>query len=537
VTPKPPELPPGWARVPLRDLGVWRGGGTPSKSNPAYWTDGTIPWVSPKDMKVRRIFDAEDHITASAVDASATNLIGPGSLLVVTRSGILRHSLPIAIAQLEMAINQDLKALTLHPGIDPRFAALALERYEQDILHTCTKAGTTVQSIEFPIFLNFEISTPPTGEQRRIVAEIEKQFTRLDAAVAALKRVQKELNRYRASVLKAAYEGRLVPTEAEVAQSEGRDYEHADKLLIRLLNKRRTKWETDGLAKMKAAGKDPRDDKWKDRYSEPPAPDTTSLPSLPEGWKWCSIGQTIEVSVGATPSRARPEYWGGTIRWVSSGEVRFCRIKDTRERITELGLENTSTNVHPPGTVLLGMIGEGRTRGQAAILDVSACNNQNSAAILVSEAGLPAEYLYRFLESTYDHTRRLGSGNNQPALNKSRVQAITFPMAPLTEQVRIVTEVEGRISVLEALERSVIANLRRAERLRQAVLKRAFDGRLVPQDPKDEPAGILLERLRDRMSYDRHGTQTQEVHLHRSVNQAGRPGRYYTSEPRRILIR
>ena len=208
---------------------------------------------------------------------------------------------------------------------------------------------------------------------------MEKQFTRLDAATAALKRVQANLKRYRASVLKTACEGRLVPTEAELARQEGRDYEPADNLLQRILRERRARWETDTLAKMQASGKPPKDNNWKQKYKEPSAPDTSNLPPLPEGWCWALLGQAFGVYVGATPSRGVPEYWNGSIPWVSSGEVVFRRITSTRETITERGLRETSTEMHPPGTVLIGMIGEGKTRGQVAILEIAACNNQNSS--------------------------------------------------------------------------------------------------------------------------------------------------------------
>ena len=142
------------------------------------------------------------------------------------------------------------------------------------------------------------------------------------------------------------------------------------------------------------------------------------------------------------------------------------------------------------------MIGEGKTRGQAAILEIETCNNQNSAAIRVSESGLPPEYVYYYLQGRYEQTRRMSSGGNQPALNKDRVRTIAVPLPPLAEQKRIVTEVERRLSVIDELELQVEANLKRAERLRQAILKRAFEGKLVPQDPGDEPASVLLERIR-----------------------------------------
>src|SRR5207244_11956956 len=120
------------------------------------------------------------------------------------------------------------------------------------------------------------IRLAPEHEQLEIASEIEKQFTRLDAAVAALKRVQANLKRYRAAVLKAACEGRLVPTEAELARKEGRSYETGTQLLARLLNERRAKWEADQLAKMHASGKSPKNDDWKRKYKQPEPTDTSN---------------------------------------------------------------------------------------------------------------------------------------------------------------------------------------------------------------------------------------------------------------------
>src|SRR5690606_22545931 len=196
------------------------------------------------------------------------------------------HSFPVAVTDRPVALNQDLKGLAPHSELMPTFVAYALQAYEQEILRTCSKGGTTVNNIEFPRLLNFEIPIAPPPEQRRIVAEIEKQFTRLDAAVAALERARANLKRYRASVLAAACEGRLVPTEAALARQEGRDYEPASALLDRILAERRARWEADELAKMHARGKPPKNDAWKSKYKEPAAPDTNGLPELPEGWEW-----------------------------------------------------------------------------------------------------------------------------------------------------------------------------------------------------------------------------------------------------------
>lgn len=157
--------------------------------------------------------------------------------------------------------------------------------------------------------------------------------------------------------------------------------EPAGQLLQRILKERRAHWEQAELEKMQAAGKPLKDDQWKLKYKEHVEPDVSDLPELPGGWLWSLFGQCFYVKVGATPSRKEESYWNGNIAWVSSGEIQFCRIKQTKELITELGFQNSSTQINPIGSVLIGMIGEGKTRGQAAILDISACNNQNCAAI------------------------------------------------------------------------------------------------------------------------------------------------------------
>lgn len=320
------------------------------------------------------------------------------------------------------------------------------------------------RALEFPL--------PSLEVQKQVVSALDSYFSRLDEVEAGLERVQRNLKRYRASVLQAAVTGRLVPTEAELARAEGREYEPASELLKRILVERRKKWEESGR---------------RGKYVEPAAPDTSNLPELPEGWCWASIGSLFDVEVGATPSRSRADFWGGSIPWVSSGEVAFCRIRSTRESITEEGLNGTSTKVHPVGTVLIGMIGEGRTRGQVAILDIEACNNQNSAAIRVSEAGFPPEYVYYFLASQYEKNRRLGSGNNQPALNKTRVSAIPLALPPLEEQRRLAAEIEQQLGLLVQLETALAQSGMRVSRLRQSILRQAFEGKLADEDFIDYP--------------------------------------------------
>jgi type I restriction enzyme S subunit len=373
-------------------------------------------------------------------------------------------------------------------GYDKRFLFHVLQPYL-----TAVNNGTsamTVKHLSSITIREIQLPLPPLNEQRRIVAKIEELFSDLDAGVAALERVRANLKRYRAAVLKAAVEGKLT----EQWRAEHPATEPAPALLKRILHERRRRWQQDQRARFTAAGREPPKG-WQGKYVEPAGPELDGLPALPKGWCWTSIGQCFAVHVGATPSRKEADYWGGDIPWVSSGQVQFCHIKQGAEQITRKGLENTSTRLNPAGSVLLGMIGEGRTRGQTAILDMAACNNQNCAAIWVPQTPIPSEYVFCWLRSQYEATRRASSGNNQPALNRARVEQIVMPLPPLNEQRQIVVEIEELLSVVDVVEIQVAANLRRAARLRQSILKQAFEGKLVPQDPADEPAAKLLERI------------------------------------------
>lgn len=488
------EIPDSWALATLRELGTWSGGGTPSKTIADYW-DGDIPWVSPKDMKQDVIFDSGDHITQRAIDNSAAKLIPPGSILVVTRSGILAHTFPVAVTMMPVTVNQDIKALTPFPGIDAKYLSWLLRAHGRKILETCSKDGTTVNSIETARLHAYPVLIAPTNEQCRIVAKIDELFSELDKGTESLKAAQAQLKVYRQALLKHAFEGRLT---AQWRADNPDKVETVDALLKRTQHQRIQRYQQ-RLSDWDCA----RQNRKPRALKLPPAltaEELAKLRALPEGWRWTKFGQIFNVYVGSTPSRKRPDFWNGCVPWVSSGEVAFCRIRSTAEKITPLGLENTSTEVHPVGTIMLAMIGEGKTRGQAAILDVEAAHNQNTAAIRVSEADVSPEFIYNYLVYQYEITRKVGSGNNQKALNKERVSDLIFPLCSVAEMNEIVRLIDEKLTEVGHLDQILDTALQQAEVLRQAILKKAFSGQIVPQDLRDAPASVLLARIKAEKS-------------------------------------
>lgn len=473
------ELPRGWVATKLGEIATPRGERVP----PAAHHDKQFVGLEHVESQTTRILGS---VPAAEVKSSAS-LFRAGDVLY----GRLRPYLnKVAKPDFDGLASAEFIVFPDQVHLRSGFLKHRLNAGDFASFATHLNAGDRPR-VDFEQIGAFGIALPPAAEQQRIVEKLEELLSDLDAGTTALERARANLKRYRAAVLKAAVEGRLT----EKWRAEHPDTEPARKLLERILAERRKMWEVVQLKKY-AERKQAPPHGWKDKYVEPAKPNVASLPGLPRSWLWSSLGQCFPVVVGSTPSRGDSRYWRGDINWVSSGEVQFNRISETKEKITAEGLANSSTRINPKGSVLLGMIGEGKTRGQAAILDIPAANNQNCAAIWVSETEVLPEFVYFWLWSRYEITRSGGSGNNQPALNKSLVEMIPFPLPPVEEQREIVLEVDKYCSNLEHSLATLEVMGGRSSRLRQAILKRAFEGKLVPQDPKDEPASEVLKRIR-----------------------------------------
>ena len=161
-------------RVPLSSLGTWCGGCTPSMANPAFWSNGNIPWVSSKDMKTPLLADTQDHITQEALTQTPIKLLPKNTIAIVARSGILKHTLPVVFIPFETTVNQDIKALTVALNVDPRYAYHVINANSDDILRKAKKQGGTVDSLDIQKFMNYLVPLLPLPEQRRIVAILDR---------------------------------------------------------------------------------------------------------------------------------------------------------------------------------------------------------------------------------------------------------------------------------------------------------------------------------------------------------------------------
>jgi type I restriction enzyme S subunit len=513
------DLPVGWAATKLGDVtesAIDQGG--PMQDRPTF----TYIDISSIDRGSKRITNPQTLIREQAPSRARQRLAIKDVLVSMTRPNlnavaIVNHELADCIGSTGFHVlrAKDVSPDWLYYRVQSNDFVSAMSMEVQGALYPAVRPKDITE---------FAIQLPPVKEQDRIVAEIEKQFSRLDAATAALKRVQANLKRYRTSALRVACEGRLVPTEAELAQKEGREYEPADKLLERILRERRARWEADTLAKMVASGKPPKDDRWKQKYKEPSEPHTSGLPDLPDGWCWASVEQLTSASDGLATgpfgtliSKSDQRTTGTPVvgipnithvgflpgDWFHLDQAKALELK--RYELVE-------------GDVVVARSG---TVGGACVIPSNQGRLIMSTNLMrMRTVGDMATWLvlnFKGNATIDDQLRSMCKGSTRPFLNLTILSSLLVRVAPTAEQLRIERALDN---VLEAHRREKTASevaLRRCERLRGAILSRAFQGCLVSQNSEEQPASILLERIRAERAASAAGTSRRKgrvEHVH-----------------------
>ena len=428
-------------------------GGTPSRNNPSYFS-GSIPWVKSGELPDGPVIEIEESISEEALQQSSAKLFPEGTLLMALYGATVGK---LGILTRPSATNQAICALFPSSQLANKYLFWFLRFKRSDLI--AQAVGGAQPNISQGIVRDLMIPIPSLDQQKQIVAEIEKQFSRLDEAVANLKRVKANLKRYKAAVLKAAVEGRLVETEAELARREGRSYETGEQLVQRILEARRRQWQGKG------------------KYREPAVPDTTDLPKLPEGWVWSNFESAAErVTVGHVGSM-KDEY-------VELG-VPFLRSQNVRaNRYDSEGLKFVSQEFHRqlgksalrPGDIVV--VRSGSVGVSCVIPDHLAEANCSDLVIIKEPRGVLPHYGAYYMNSVVE--TRVAAGKVGIALthfNTQSVAELPLPLPPMAEQLRIVAEVDRRLSVVREIDALVDANLTRAERLRQSILGKAFSAR------------------------------------------------------------
>lgn len=338
--------------------------------------------------------------------------------------------------------------------------------------------GTSYPAVRNSDVYQRVVPVPPPAEQRRIVAKIEELFTRLDAGVEALKKVKAELKRYRQAVLKYAFEGKLT---AEWRNAHKDELEPASKLLERIAKER------DKTAKGKA--------------KKLPPLDKSSLPELPDGWEWVRLDDIALVKGGITKDQKR--------RFSNGRKVPYLRVANVQRgyldlsEITEIEASETiiSDLLLKPGDILFTEGGDRDKLGRGCVWngEIAECIYQNH----IFRARLHTQDISSKLVSLYSNTfgqpyfmKEGKQTTNLASINMTQLRCFPIVVIPKVEQQQIVEEIDRHFSIADEVEQAIEKSLKQSDRLRQSILKKAFEGKLLEQNPEDEPAEELLKRIK-----------------------------------------
>jgi type I restriction enzyme S subunit len=478
VGPADMPAPPGWAWVRLSDIAQLETGHTPSRKCPEYW-NGEVGWIGIKDAREHHggvIHQTLQTVTQLGLENSAARLL-PANTVCLSRTASVGY---VVLMGKPMATSQDFVNWACSSALEPKFL-LHLLIAENESLFRFGK-GTTHTTIYFPEVKAFHVCLPPLAEQRRIVKRIEALQSRSRKAREALEAVPSLLEQLRQSVLAAAFRGDLT---AEWRKRHP-DIEPASALLERIHQERRRRWEEANPRKS---------------YVVPTPLDVQGLPDLATGWEWCSLDELCYLITSG--SRDWSQYYGrGTGTFIMAQNVRpgCLDFSEGRQAVDPpAGNRDRVRSQVCPGDLLITIVGA-NTGDMAPVTQVLpehyVC--QSVALIRPVFPGLQGCLLRYFQPGGLgrQHLDKVIYGQGRPHLGFDDLRAMPVPLAPLQEQVHLLDTIGRWESALQRVTGEHRDAVKEWKFLDQAILAKAFRGELIPQDPNDEPASALLERIR-----------------------------------------
>ena len=389
------DVPEGWVTTVLDELATFGGGKTPSMDHKEYWNNGKYLWITSKDMKFAHITDSILKISDIALEEMTT--YGKGTLLMVTRSGILRHTLPIAILDVQATVNQDIKTISCYVHEVHKYLYYAIKAQEAHILENYHKDGTTVDSIDLDRFKKLSIHLPPLSEQQRIVEEIEHWFTFIDTIEQSKVNLQTAIKQTKSKILDLAIHGKLVPQDP--------NDEPASELLKRINPKTQITCDNGHYAQ------------------------------LPKGWSVISMQDVCKLKDGikldSTP--------------LINLDVKYLRG-------TSAGKVIDSGKFVPANSYMI--LVDGENSGEVFKTPIDGYQG-STFKLLDIDQNIDEKYILNVINLHRKALRENKVGSAIPHLNKKLFKAISVPLPPYNEQIKIVEAIKSIFNLLDAVKENL----------------------------------------------------------------------------------
>jgi len=393
--------------------------------------NGSIPWIKTGELGNKYIEDTSEKITEDAIKNSSAKIFPKGSVAIAMYGATIGKT---SILGIDSTTNQACAVGTPYSELTTsEFLYYLLLSEKQEFINQ--GKGGAQPNISQNLIKNHIIAIPPLNEQKRIAEKLDQLLTAVDACKTRLDKIPTIIKRFRQSVLAAATSGELT-------------------------------------------------EDWREERK------------LTKQWTVVNVGDIAEVATGKTPLKSNTAYYkNAKIPWLTSAVTGQELVTNCESYISEFAVKDCSLKIFEPGTLLMAMYGEGKTRGQVTEMTFPATINQACAAIIVQSDSILKSYLKIRLKENYEDTRKLASGGNQPNLNLSKVRSINVPLPTMDEQIEIVRRVDALFSVANQLEQKLESVHARIDKLTPSILAKAFRGELVSQAPNDEPAELILTRI------------------------------------------